>query len=494
MKKIWPKHKYLLSFSLIFLIGLFFRSFELESRFNFAHDADLYSWIAKDIIVDHHIRLIGQITSAPGIFIGPLFYYALVPFFMLFSMDPIGAAVLMTILAMLTLISYFYVFTKLFNKDVGLIAGFLQAVLLYRVFFDREAYPSTLTNIWIIWYLYVVLSLVRGNFKVLWILGVLIGLIWHIHIALAPTLLAIPVAILLSKKLPTIKQCLQFLVAATLSSLPLLLFEVRHNFSQSHSFLQNFTINHGGGTGMEKLLHVLYLMMLNANKLFLQPWQLSDFYAGIFFAAIGIIAVVLVFLKQLQLKELVTFIFWILGVIIFFTASSTQVSDYYFANVEVIYLVFAALLCYWVGKRFTGGKHIIIILLLGLLIKNASWFITMPIYHQGYKERKDLIAYLANDAQSKQYPCVGIGYITSQGAELGYRYFLWLYHVHVVTSSNDVPVYNIIFPDEYVNSPKVIKFGHIGLLPPDEKEYPQIHTVCQQPDKNTTEPVWGFTN
>src|SRR5689334_10511821 len=94
---------------LILLLATFFRTYHLVPRFEFAHDGDLYSWIVKDVVVDHHLRLIGQLTSAPGIFIGPGFYYALIPFFLLFNMDPVGGNGLVIILALATLISYFYI-------------------------------------------------------------------------------------------------------------------------------------------------------------------------------------------------------------------------------------------------------------------------------------------------------------------------------------------------------------------------------------------------
>ncbi|MDP2632825.1 MAG: hypothetical protein Q8P25_03835 [Candidatus Curtissbacteria bacterium] len=76
---------------LVILLPLFFRTYDIVNRFEFAHDGDLYSWIIKDIVVDKHLRLIGQLTTAPGIFIGPAFYYMLIPFFLLTKMDPLGA-------------------------------------------------------------------------------------------------------------------------------------------------------------------------------------------------------------------------------------------------------------------------------------------------------------------------------------------------------------------------------------------------------------------
>lgn len=128
-------------FLLVVLLAIFFRTYDIVGRFDFAHDGDLYSWIVKDIVVDKHLRLIGQQTTAMGIFIGPLFYYMLIPFFILTRMDPIGALIPITIFGIATVISYYFVFLKLFNKTVGLIASFLYAVLLVPVYFDLRVVP-----------------------------------------------------------------------------------------------------------------------------------------------------------------------------------------------------------------------------------------------------------------------------------------------------------------------------------------------------------------
>src|SRR3989338_7488154 len=124
------RHKLLL---LILIIALFFRTYAVVERFEYAHDADLFSWIVKDIVVNHHSRLIGQLTSANGIYIGSFFYYLLIPFFWLTNMDPIGAVIPVTIISMFTVFSYYFVFKKLFNPVTGLITAFLYGVLIWII-------------------------------------------------------------------------------------------------------------------------------------------------------------------------------------------------------------------------------------------------------------------------------------------------------------------------------------------------------------------------
>lgn len=71
----------------IILVALFVRSYKPLELFMYSHDQDLSGWIFKDIFVNHHIRLIGQETSSKGIFIGPIFYYLQIPFYLLTKMD-----------------------------------------------------------------------------------------------------------------------------------------------------------------------------------------------------------------------------------------------------------------------------------------------------------------------------------------------------------------------------------------------------------------------
>lgn len=267
----YMKRYHLVILAIILIVGLFFRTYKVINRFNFDHDGDLSSWIVKDIIINHHLRLIGQLTTAPGIFIGPAYYYLMTPFYLLTNMDPVGAIIPITIISLLTIFSYYFVFSKMFNNKVGLISSFLYATLLTNVGIDRRVVPSTPTNIWVIWYFYAIISIARGNYSVLPLLGMLIGLIWHIHIALLPSLIAIPAAAFISKKLPNKKQVVAFLITLFLTSLPLIIFETRHNFQQTLSLIHNFTAKGDGATGLYKFQLVSEMITKNINSLFFTP-------------------------------------------------------------------------------------------------------------------------------------------------------------------------------------------------------------------------------
>lgn len=476
----------------ILLISIFFRTYDLVGRYGYGHDAELFSWIVKDIVVNHHPRLIGQLTSAPGIFIGPLFYYLLVPFFLLSKMDPIGAVIPITIIGVLATLSYYFVFSKLFSRTTGFITAFLQAILLAWVGFDRRVAPSTPTNLWVIWYFYTIIQIARGHFFVLPLLGILIGLIWHIHIALLPTLIAIPFAFLLAKKLPRLKEVLLFTLTLFITSLPLLIFELRHNFIQTKSLIENFTAGHGGGVGIEKLLAVLNMVTKNVNNLFISPYSLPDPLKYIFVLSLLSLSILLIKKKAISGKETVPLLVMTIGVISFFTASSSLISEYYFYSLEIIFVGLVSLSLSLLTNQ-KAGKVLVILILGTLFIKNTYHFLTDYIYKKDYIERKGVVDYITADAKQKGFPCIGISYITSPGEGTGFRYFFYLKNQHLVHPSLNVPVYNIVIPDELSKDEVKQKFGHIGIIPPTSiPPEATIQKSCQTPNTNLTDSMFGY--
>lgn len=495
---------------IIMLIGLFFRTYQIVKRFEFAHDGDLYSWIAKDIVIDKHPRLIGQLTSVQGIYIGPLFYYLLVPFFLISRMDPIGAVIPITIIGMFTILSYYLVFKKLFNPTVGLIAGFLQAVLLSPVLFDREAVPSAPTNIWAIWYFYCVVSILRGNFKVFPLLAILIGLIWHIHIALIPALVAIPIGLLLNKKLlaslkrersgPSKKLIFKSLIILIFVSAPLILFEIRHNFIQTRSIITNSVANYGGGVGFNKFDIVTIKIGRNFTRLLLYPNSLP-FIEAYHLQLITVLlflslSLILVKKKLLKWQEVLVFFTWIAVVVAFYTFTTIVPSEYYLTNIEVIYIAILSLLFYLVYQSGVWGRRIVYTILVFTLIKNLYYFINLPVYQKGYLARKTAANFIANQAKEKHFPCVAVSYIIKHpGEDVGFRYFFYLNNLHVNQPKSGSPVYTIVIPDEIAKDDIKAKFGNIGIIPP--KEIPsqeKIKESCSGLNSNLTDPMLGYTN
>ncbi len=492
-----PKKYWILFILLaIVLIGVFLRTYQATSRFDFAHDGDLYSWIVKDIVVNKHFRLIGQITSSEGIFIGPLFYYSLVPFFLLTNMEPTGGIILMTLLSVATIFSFYFVFKKIFDETTGLIAALIQAVFLTRVLHDRWVVPTNTTSLWEVWYFYCILMLARGNYTVFPILGFLIGTIWHVNFSEAPILALIPLSIILARKIPKLKDLLKGLIGFIIPSIPLFLFEFKHNFIQSKSFINSFLHDQGGGSGVEKLVHVLSEVNYNITGLFLYPFRGNYPYNMILAVSLLFLSFFLIKKKAFQKKDLFIFFTWVFLVTGFFSVSTKIISEYYFSNLDMIFL---SIVIVGISVLFKYSKILKIICLLFfifLIIRNTLNIVNSKEYnHLGYTERKEAVKFIKNDSIKKGYPCIGITYIAKFGDNVGFRYLFYLNDIKVIKSTKEIPVYNLVIPHDLVPKESEIHFGNIGLIPPTTiYSTKELKKACQGPNHNLVDPVLGFVD
>lgn len=479
---------------IIIIVALFLRGYMAVERFDFAHDADLYSWIVKDIVVDKNVRLIGQETSTPGIFIGPFFYYLLIPFYLLTTMDPIGVIFFSLLLSVLTLLSYFFIFNRLFNSQSGLIAVSLQAVLMSRINFDRWIVPTVTTSLWEIWYFYSIVMVSRGDFSVLPLLGILCGLIWHINLSLAPLLILIPIAIFLSKKLPTPRSCLKMLIGMAVPLIPLILFEVRNNFSQSQALLGSFLINQGGGTGWDKFLKVVGYVSHNISDLFLYPTRI-DFLPEVWVPLLIILIGIYITKKGYAKKqELILILLWVITEIIFFSISSKSVSGYYFSNVNTVMLALVIIIT-TVFYKAQKTKTFFIILIILLASRSIFYIVTInPYNNAGYAERKEVARYITEDAKKRDFPCVSISFITNPGENVGFRYFFYLNKLHVNQPISGSPVYTIVIPPSLAEGAVEKTFGAVGVItPPQSKiDRAKLEYSCSGQNSNLTDPFLGF--
>ena len=297
---------------LILSLGLFLRTYQLRERFLYGHDQDLAGWVIKDVVVNRHFRLIGQETSTQGIFIGPLFYYLQIPFYLLTGMDPIGGTYLFTILGLITIVSIYFIFTKVFDRNTGLIGALVYAISFYTIYNDREAVPTMPVILWSVWFFYALNLLLQGKQKLAYIFfGILIGLIWHLNFALILPVVLIPIAFYLSKAKYKFKDPVAGIFTFFVVSLPLLLFELRHGFQQAKAIYYSITIPQSDVTysGYQKLERVWLLMTKNVSGLFIGSLRWFNF-ETISLAMILVFAI-LVLRKKISKNLAILMFLWI---------------------------------------------------------------------------------------------------------------------------------------------------------------------------------------
>ena len=468
----------------ILLVGIFFRIYHFRYLYTFDHDQDLSAWIVKDILVDHHPRLIGQLTSIDSVFVGPLYYYLLAIFFALFKMNPLAAHVPATIIGASTIVSIYFVFSKLFSKTAGLIGAFLWATSISLVFLDRWIVPTLPTVLWSVWFLYVVLNLLKGNFKVLPIAGLLIGLIWHIHIALLPLVFLYPLALLISGKKPKLLQFIFPVIIVVFLSLPLIAFETRHGFVQTKGLYQALSFQREDQpTGFLRFKMVLPGVSSALSRVVLQRTYVH--YLIIYTTFIFLVF----FLKKqkvLTQNQTALISFWLALNIVSQQFSKRDISEYYFNNLIVVSLLLISCFLTALIKNKSLLRPLVFILLILFLVQNLHALIQTKSAGDGYVQKRKVTQLIQQDVLNNGYPCIGINYIASFGKRVGFRYLSWQHGLNVVAGSTSVPVYNIVIPPQSL--PREIKIDGIGLIIPQQNSYVD-HNACNDPNNQLQPPL-----
>ncbi|MDP3948312.1 MAG: glycosyltransferase family 39 protein, partial [bacterium] len=411
--------KYLLSSKtlliLILLLGLFFRIYKLEIFYPWGHDQDLFAWIAKDILIDGHFRLIGQETSIIGVFIGPLFYYLIAVSFAFFNMNPLSAALVTTIVSLATIVSIYWVFNKFFGRSVGLIGTFLYAISPGTVFLDRWVVPTQPTILWSVWFVYVLLSILKGNFQILIPLSILVGLIWHVHIAFIPLLILLPVAFWLSDKKNRKKNINLRSLIISLAILfsfvsAFFVFEIRHGFQQTKSVINATYQDKGDLTGGDRLIKVI----TSGGSSLAGAFTLSDTATNLnpllirslpFLLLIGIFY--LWYKRILSKSQTILFVSWYATTFLGQFFSKRIITEYYFNNLFVIlFLTLALILTQF--KTVLRKFPVIEILLVGYLVVNFAWLINRQDDLGGFLYKRQAIEFIKADASAKGYNCIAV--------------------------------------------------------------------------------------
>lgn len=109
----------------------------------------------------------------------PLYMWALMPFFKIFSNPLFAGRFLSVLFGALTLGGAVFLGWKNFNKSVGIWAGFLVAVTPFMVFFDRMALVDSMLAAFSIWSLNFAIIFIRTlRFDLAMVLGYFLGAGW----------------------------------------------------------------------------------------------------------------------------------------------------------------------------------------------------------------------------------------------------------------------------------------------------------------------------
>lgn len=159
----WVKDNkyYFLAIFLIVLLGGFFRLYRISDYMTFLGDEGRDALVVKRLILDGDLVFVGPGTSVGNMYLGPFYYYFMAPFLFFSNFDPVGPAVGVALLGVLTIIFVWYISYKWSGGWGSIFASFLYAISPVVIVFSKHSWNPNIMpffsllfiySIWKFWY------------------------------------------------------------------------------------------------------------------------------------------------------------------------------------------------------------------------------------------------------------------------------------------------------------------------------------------------------
>jgi len=412
------KKEYLILFVII-LVGAFLRlQGVFTSSFAFTYDVGRDMLALSNIVHLHRIPLIGATTGLPGIFYGPWWYYFLTPFFILFSGNPQGIALTMSLIGILTIIIGFVLGKRLGGNLLGLTFASVISVSSVMVSLSAQIWNPNITPMFVMLALLVLDKLYKkdkkDNLKYYFLLGLLSAFIIDLEIVFGLLLLLgiILSVVLINKKKITLKNIVFFALGGLIIFAPRIFFELRHQFLMIKSLLGFF-----GKTGVHQsgtLLSLLDNRLGAFSDQFNSTLAASNGFAGLIVLLFIIFSIVVFYKKSaenirnfIKTSVIVVCVF-LMGTVFF----SHDIWPHYLVGLPVFYLLLFAISVYLLAKNFSvklAGLIALIIFLLNLNPYLQIQNLSKPLWEGDasvYRNQVAVIDYIYKQAAGKPFKYV----------------------------------------------------------------------------------------
>jgi len=236
----------------ILLLAAFLRLYRISSYMEFLGDQGRDVLIVHRFLTKGDLMFIGPQTSIGNMYLGPWYYYLMAPALLLAGLSPVGPAIMVALLGVLTVWLTFRVGKEWFDKKTGLIAAVLMAFSPIVIAYSNFSWNPNIMSFFAllsIWFLYRVWQ--KKEFRFLPWLAASLAMALNSHYL---GLLLFPIAgifFLLSfwearKDKKQIKKFIASLILAgvvfLVFMLPLILFDFKHDLANFQAFKTFFLV------------------------------------------------------------------------------------------------------------------------------------------------------------------------------------------------------------------------------------------------------------
>lgn len=440
---------------LLVIIGLsaFLRLNQIDKYMTFLGDEGRDVLIVKRMIIDHKWTLLGPTASVGGFFMGPIYYYFMMPFLWASNLNPVGPAIGVALVGILTNALVYLVGARWFSRRVGFIAAALYAISPLIISYSRSSWNPNIIPFFSLLSMYLMwLSIVQKKGYLLLFVGIASGIGIQLHYTYLFFLFGAVLFLGMNRNSFSVKDYALGIAGILIGFSPFLAFELRHGFSNTIAIFQFITSGKDTGFQVSSFIttafDILYRLFARLVLRLPDAGQLSEvskstqnvwFISGVFLTVAGVSSLVagvwsgkvrsFFFGKTTDQKDKRRALAFqmmaaIVGsLILLFGLYKKNIYDYYFGIVYPLPFILTAQFCdiflirkvlKYVGMIFVGG--LIVFNLMGQPFQHA------PNNQLGQMQHvARVVATLAGDNP------YNFALITGGNSDHAYRYFLELW-------------------------------------------------------------------
>ncbi len=419
----------------IILFASFLRLYRISDYMTFLGDEGRDVLVVKRIIVDHKFTLLGPTASVGGFFLGPIYYYFMLPFLWLFRFDPVGPAVMVALFGIGTVVLLYKVGKDLFNLKTGLIAASLYSVSPLVIAYSRSSWNPNLVPFFSLAFIYTLWLVIEKNkWSYLFFAGLIFGIGLQLHylftFLIPPALLYF---LIYGRSMSRIKYYLSGVVGFFLGYSPFLAFEVRHGFPNTQSLIKFIFSSKETGYTDTKFLSIVQDVAFRLFGRLVGFFPQTDSKLSLLIIAITVSVFFYLLLKKRN-KALVLLFLWFVFGIFLFGFYKKPIYDYYFGFMFTLPFLMVGLAFSFLLER----KNILVkIFPLGLLV------LLLWLNWQGrpmrftpnrqLEQAKTISRFALSKTGGKPF---NFALVTGQNSDHAYRYFFEIWGNKPLTIEN----------------------------------------------------------
>lgn len=428
-----------LSIFIILILAAFIRFYKLEDFMVFIGDQGWFYLSARDMILNKEIPLVGITTSQTWLHQGPLWTYVLSLIFSISKFNPVAPAYFTAFLGVISVFFIYLLAQILISKEAGFFSAFIFATSPLLVIHSRMPYHISLIPIFVILFLLSFHRWISGRVIYFPFIILFLSILYNLELASVVLWFVLVVTIIygVSKKQAWMmkifsrKIILFSFLSFLVPMLPILMYDVNHEFIQTLKFLSWIRI---------RIFDFLFSPTLQNNPS--EYFSFISTYAQRFiFFPNKIFSLALIIISLLSLSfyayflfrnrklnsKIITLLLPLLIVVFGFLVNGTPSEAY----LPILFPSLILAVAFLLNKKRLRGLSFVIVFLIAVFnlnfIFSENFLLDKKVgYGPSLRERMRVVKEIIKKAEGKRYNIVGRG----SGSEhrsftMNYEYLTW---------------------------------------------------------------------